>query len=108
MGYLQTLAKALTGDGLVLPAPVRNYLKGQPQPLALDTRERLPEWCAAHGYSDEQRQCLHQFIRTLVPASVISRRSRPDSHASISTASSPGRSPTLSAKVPPKAWPPSR
>jgi sRNA-binding protein len=66
MGYLQTLAKALTGDGLVLPAPVRSYLKGQPQPLALDTRERLADWCAGHGYSDEQRQNLHNLIRTLV------------------------------------------
>ena len=66
MGYLQTLAKALTGDGLFLPAPVRSYLKGQPQPLALDTRERLADWCAAHGYSDEQRQHLHNLIRTLV------------------------------------------
>ena len=66
MGYLQTLAKALTGDGLVLPAPVRSFLKGKPQPLALDTRERLADWCAAHGYSDEQRQSLHKLIRTLV------------------------------------------
>ena len=66
MGYLQTLAKALTDDGLVLPSPVRSFLKGKPQPLALDTRERLAEWCAAHGYSDEQRQSLHKLIRTIV------------------------------------------
>ena len=66
MGYLRTLANALTGDGLVLPAPVRSFLKGKPQPLALDTRERLADWCAAHGYSDEQRQSLHNLIRTIV------------------------------------------
>ena len=66
MGYLRTLAKALTGDGLILPSPVRSFLKGKPQPLALDTRERLADWCADHGYSDEQRQSLHNLIRTLV------------------------------------------
>ena len=65
MGTLQTLAKALTDDGLALPAPVRSFLEGKPQPLALDTRERLADWCAAHGYSDEQRQRLHKLIRTL-------------------------------------------
>ena len=61
MGTLQTLAKALTNDGLALPAPVRSCLEGKPQPLALDTRERLADWCAAHGYSEQQRQRLNKL-----------------------------------------------
>ena len=106
---LQTLAKALTNDGLVLPPPVRSYLRGQPQPLALDTRERLVEWCTAHGYSDEQRQHLNKLIRTLVTRerylqALASGLPRID----ISPVSTPDLSPMLSAKVPPKVWPPSR
>ena len=66
MSYLRTLANALTADGLILPSPLRSFLKGKPQPLALDTRERLADWCANHGYSDEQRQSLHNLIRTIV------------------------------------------
>ena len=66
MGKLQTLAKALIDDGLVLPAPVGSFLEGKAQPLALDTRERLPDWCAAHGYSDEQRRHLNKLIGAIV------------------------------------------
>ena len=72
MGYLRTLANALTADGLILPSPVRSFLKGKPQPLALDTRERLADWCADHGYSDEQRQSLHNLIRTIVAREQLS------------------------------------
>ena len=62
MGYLKALAKALTDDGLVLPIPVRSFLEGKAQPFALDTRERLVDWCAEHGYSDGQRETLKALI----------------------------------------------
>ena len=64
--YLKKLVDEFTGAGLELPVPVARYFAGEACPFALDTRKRLPEWCAAHGYSEAQRQVLRQLIGLIV------------------------------------------
>ena len=65
-GYLKTLVDALTDAGLELPVPVARCIAGQPTPLALDTRERLADWCKSHGYDDAQRRRLQRIVGIVV------------------------------------------
>ena len=64
--YLTKLVGELVDAGLELPVPIARFLEKDAVPFALDTRQRLPEWCQAHGYSDKQRQTLNQLIRLIV------------------------------------------
>ena len=64
--YLTKLVGELVDAGLALPVPIARFLEKDAVPFALDTRQRLPEWCQAHGYSDKQRQTLNQLIRIVV------------------------------------------
>jgi len=55
----------LVEAGLELPQPMQSALEGMFMPLAVSTRELLPAWCAAHGYTDDQVTVLSKAIRAL-------------------------------------------
>jgi hypothetical protein len=63
---IEMLAGSLTDASLPLPVPVAKFVEGISVPLAIDTRSRLTEWCAARGYSADQRLVLDRIIQLVV------------------------------------------
>jgi hypothetical protein len=65
--WVRDAAAALVASGLKLPAPIAAAMEGKALlPLAFDTRARLPEWCEANGYSNEQMESLNVAISHVV------------------------------------------